>query len=355
MPMLLYYAIAAVAGVLVGALLVGVILGLHARQQLAKERERRAIAEEKNFRIPKLESAVARKNTELKDLQEHLSDREQRLSEIQNRLSQRDRELFEKTAQLAEKTVELSGTRANLAAKQAELEEEKRYSAAKLAEQKRLSRERLERLHEAQTQVWHDFRQLFAEALLEDQPEFPKLVRNKQAATEDVEPLEKSVQEDLREEDWDDEEDLSIVPPMRNQETFDIQETIDREEGEDPLAGFDLNQPEEQVEEPQEEVNQETNELESSLTESEEISLDQPVAPTTDFPFSIEDKEPETIELTLMDDELETIQGEESKAGTQASPAPIPIRELALEETGDEKAEKQVEETEKKKFQSIPD
>ncbi|MBN1816401.1 MAG: hypothetical protein JW828_03515 [Sedimentisphaerales bacterium] len=302
MPDILYYAIVAVAGVVVGALLAGVILGLRARQQLAEERQSRAVAEEKNFRIPKLESAISRKNTEIKDLQEHLSDREQRLSEIQNRLSQRDRELFEKSAQLAEKTVELSETRANLAAKRAELEEERRYSAAKLAEQKRLSRERLEGLYEAQTQIWHDFRQLFAEALLEDQPQYPKLVRNGQEITEDMQEPQESPPEDLWQENLAEEEQYNATAGNDIKQTpREPEEDEDQEEGEDPLAGFPL-----------------------------------------------EDKDSETIELNLVEDDKEAIQETEPTAEIRTGPPPIPIREIISREKGSQQAEDSLIEAEKK-------
>lgn len=60
----------------------------NSRQELKEEVERRAVSEEKNTRIPELESALQTKQEQIERLQEQLSDARSRLAQLQTSLDQ---------------------------------------------------------------------------------------------------------------------------------------------------------------------------------------------------------------------------------------------------------------------------
>jgi len=251
--------IVALGGTLVGGLLVGLIVGFSYSGRLQHERRQRSQAEQKNLQ---LEQDLKQAYTELRSLRDRLDAREKTLAE-------RQRELFDKSTRLAELTVQLSNVRAQLAAKIEELDEEKRTAAARLAEQKRLACERLERIHDAQMRLWDDFSRIIAEALAEEQPEYPRLVLTRSASHED----EPEAEAELETEEVEAEEAAATdaIPPaeeaadqpeqlplaLEADEQQDRQETPaepepqpiglaadeqahEDHEDQDPLAGIDL-------------------------------------------------------------------------------------------------------------------
>jgi len=163
--MYVFYAFAVVVAAALGGCVVWLIVGQRARDKVQTERRQRILAEEKNYRIPTLEAALAEKDARIKDVEARLTELESGFSQASAKLIQRERDLFDKTTELAELTVEMAAVKARLASMDARLEEQKRVSEAKLAQQQRLSRSRLERLNEAQSRLWGHFRKLFAEVL----------------------------------------------------------------------------------------------------------------------------------------------------------------------------------------------
>ncbi len=289
--------VAALGGVFVGGLLVGLVVGFSYAGKLQHERRRRAQAEEKNL---DLERRLGQAHSELTALSERVEAGERALAE-------RQQELFDKTTRLAELTVQLSNVRAQLAAKKEELDEVRRMAAARLAEQKRLACQRLERIHDTQMRMWDDFSRLIAEAMAEEQPEYPRLVLTRSRAESDEEPGEE--EEDETATVAESKEPASqIVAPSTTISDADAEsvgeETNEDDQDEDPLAGIDLDTVtlDEDVEHPKSGGDSVSDYLDDQASE-------QTASPWLHRPEASDElspPEPETIELTLLDeDELD--------------------------------------------------
>jgi hypothetical protein len=315
--------VAALGGVFVGGLLVGLVVGFSYAGRLQHERRQRAQAEEKNL---DLERQLSQAQAELPALRERVEASERALSERQG-------ELFDKTTRLAELTVQVSNVRAQLAGKEGELDEVRRTAAARLAEQKRLACQRLERIHDAQMQMWDDFSHLIAEAMAEEQPEYPRLVvtRNR---TEPDEDLSEEEEEEAVAESEEPAAEIGAASARiadANAEST-AEETTEEGQDEDPLAGIDLDTvtPNEDTEHPKPAGDSASDYLDDQASEqTASLRFQRPDA--SDKPASTE---PETIEVTLFDeDELDAAVGmgdQENQAETlklQAGEVDAPVGE----------------------------
>lgn len=330
--------VAALGGVFVGGLLVGLVVGFSYAGKLQHERRQRAQAEEKNL---DLERQLSQAHSELTALREHVEAGERALAE-------RQRELFDKTTRLAELTVQLSNVRAQLAAKKEELDEVRRMAAARLAEQRRLACQRLERIHDAQMRMWDDFSHLIAEAMAEEQPEYPRLVLTRNRAESDEE-LSGEEEDETAAAAESQEPASETVAPSATISDADAEAVDDEanegDQDEDPLAGIDLDTVtlDEDIEHPKSAGDSVSDYLDDQASEQTASPwLHRPDASGEQAP-----PEPETIELTLLDedeldaavdfgDEEDTSETLKPQAGTVDAPAEEPSES---EDTTDEPAD----------------
>jgi len=288
--------VAALGGVFVGGLLVGLVVGFSYAGKLQHERRQRAQAEEKNL---DLERRLGQAHSELTALSERVEAGERVLAE-------RQQELFDKTTRLAELTVQLSNVRAQLAAKKEELDEVKRTAAARLAEQKRLACQRLERIHDAQMRMWDDFSHLIAEAMAEEQPEYPRLVltRNRTESDEDLSGEDEGEAAAVAESEEPASEIVAPSATISDADELASDEANEGDQDEDPLAGIDLDTVtlDEDAEHPKSAGDSVSDYLDDQASE-------QTASPWPHRPEASGEQappEPETIELTLLDeDELD--------------------------------------------------
>ena len=286
--------VAVFGGILVGGLLVGLLVGFSYAGRLQHERRLLAQAEEKNARIPPLERDLAEARTQN--------------SEMKERLATAERELFDKTTHMAELTVQLSNVRAQLAAKEEELDEEKRTSRARLAEQKRLSCERLERIHDAQMRVWDDFSHLIAEALAEEQPEYPRLVLTRRGADalDEIGEETESAEEAEQPPEAPAQDDTTAV--SASADATETQTTPDEQDEEDPFAGIDLDAalaPDEDADYLDDQASEQT--ASPWLRTTEEPAVEE----------ADDEPQPETIELTLFDEDEMEADAEDEELGDE--------------------------------------
>jgi len=286
--------VAALGGVFVGGLLVGLVVGFSYAGKLQHERRQRAQAEEKNVDI---ERQLSQAHSELTALSEQVEAGERALAE-------RQQELFDKTTRLAELTVQLSNVRAQLAAKKEELDEVRRMAAARLAEQRRLACQRLERIHDAQMRMWDDFSHLIAEAMAEEQPEYPRLVLTRNRAESDEE-LSGEEEDETAAVAASEEPDAESAAPSTTPSDADAEAvgdgTDEEDQDEDPLAGIDLDAVtlDEDIEHPKSAGDSVSDYLDDQASEQTASPwLHRPEASGEQAP-----PEPETIELTLLDEE----------------------------------------------------
>lgn len=155
------YAVIAFVGVIVGLLAGWLIASLRASQQLAAERRKCALAEEKNFRIPILEQALTQKTAEHNQLNEfsmtlrsRLTEATAKLQDVQPRLTEMAAKVGEKDWQLLQQSIQLEQSNRRCI----EL-------YRKLDEHQRAAKSILERLDLAQRKACRDLQSAFAQEL----------------------------------------------------------------------------------------------------------------------------------------------------------------------------------------------
>ncbi|NLH16482.1 MAG: hypothetical protein GX455_07885 [Phycisphaerae bacterium] len=155
------YAVIAFAGVIVGLLAGWLIASLRANQQLAAERRKCALAEEKNFRIPILEQALTQKTAEHNQLNEfsitlrsRLTEATAKLQDVQPRLTEMAAKVGEKDWQLLQQSIQLEQSNRRCI----EL-------YRKLDEHQRAALDNLNRLDQAQRRACRDLQAAFAEVI----------------------------------------------------------------------------------------------------------------------------------------------------------------------------------------------
>ncbi len=164
------YGVFALLGLIVCCVggVVGWLIGNHhAERIVADERQKRAQAEEKCFRLPMVEQSLAKKTSEynllndsVSSLQRRLDDATTRLKEIEPRLSDLAGKVGEKDWQLLQQSIQLEqANRRNI------------QLFTRLEEEKRTSVEKLSALDQVQRKACRDLQSAFAQVL--DRPISP--------------------------------------------------------------------------------------------------------------------------------------------------------------------------------------
>ena len=153
--------IVAVMGLLVGVLVGWLIAAMLADQRLSAERRKCALAEEKNFRIPILEQALAQKTAEHNQLNEfsmtvrsRLTEATAKLQDVQPRLTEMAAKVGEKDWQLLQQSIQLEQSNRRSIELYRKLDEYQRAAQANLAH-----------LDQAQRKACRDLQVAFAEII----------------------------------------------------------------------------------------------------------------------------------------------------------------------------------------------
>lgn len=155
------YTIVAVVGLLVGLLVGWLIAAMLADQRLSAERRKCALSEEKNFRIPILEQALAQKTAEHNQLNEfsmtlrsRLNEATAKLQDVQPRLTEMAAKVGEKDWQLLQQSIQLEQSNRRSIELYRKLDEYQRAAQANLAH-----------LDQAQRKACRDLQAAFAEVI----------------------------------------------------------------------------------------------------------------------------------------------------------------------------------------------
>ncbi len=155
------YAVIAIVGLGIGLLAGWWLASMRSERQLAAERRKCALAEEKNFRIPILEQALAQKTAEHNQLNEFAMTLRSRLTEATAKLQDVQPRLTEMAAKVGEKDWQLLQ-------QSIQLEQSNRRCIElyrKLDEHQRAAKSILERLDLAQRKACRDLQSAFAQEL----------------------------------------------------------------------------------------------------------------------------------------------------------------------------------------------
>jgi hypothetical protein len=158
---MMLYGLFAAVGLILGLLVGWLIAAQGVSQRLAAERRKCALAEEKNFRIPILEQALAQKTNEHNQLSEfsmtlrsRLTEATAKLQDVQPRLTEMAAKVGEKDWQLLQQSIQLEQSNRRCI----EL-------YRKLDEHQRAARSILERLDIAQRKACRDLQAAFSQEL----------------------------------------------------------------------------------------------------------------------------------------------------------------------------------------------
>lgn len=227
MQIMLAVLIGALSGVAIGWLACGAFNLSRVKSAITKC----AQAEEKNFRIPKLESALGKKESRVNELDDQVR-------VLEAKLESKEAELLTKVAQLADKTVEASTVRAELASTKSEIQDQKCASESRLAEQERISRENIAKLDDVRTRFFEEFARTFGEVLgkeIEDQLEAEAVAEAEvQQVMEEKPVVFSSVEEEVPEISVTDEDMVTVEEDFNGE--FEVADGVD----DDPLAGINL-------------------------------------------------------------------------------------------------------------------